>query len=71
MRADGRPTGNLASVYGSFIWPSQDAPRYIPGFSVMTVFMFIAGSTALVIKRIWDDKGLERIDYEAEENKQK
>jgi hypothetical protein len=32
------------------------------------MFMFIAGSTALVIKRIWDDKGLERIDYNAQED---
>lgn len=54
-------------MYGSFIWPSQDAPRYIVGFAVMTVFMFVAGSTALLIKRIWDDKGLARIDYKAQE----
>ncbi|OQV04998.1 hypothetical protein CLAIMM_09802 [Cladophialophora immunda] len=60
--------GNLASVYGSFIWPAQDAPRYIMGFAVMTTFMFIAGSTAVVIKKIWDDKGLERIDYDAQED---
>lgn len=59
--------GNLASVYGSFIWPSSDAPHYTVGFSVMTVFMFIAGSTAFVIKSIWDDKGLERIDYDEQE----
>ncbi|KAL6247440.1 hypothetical protein RBB50_005786 [Rhinocladiella similis] len=61
--------GNLASVYGSFIWPSHDAPRYIMGFAIMTTFMFIAGATALVIKRIWDDKGLARIDYDEHENK--
>ncbi|KIW53739.1 hypothetical protein PV05_09285 [Exophiala xenobiotica] len=62
--------GNLASVYGPFIWPAHDAPRYIMGFAVMTMFMFIAGSIALVIKKIWDDKGLERIDYEAQESEQ-
>ncbi|ETN44778.1 uncharacterized protein HMPREF1541_09653 [Cyphellophora europaea CBS 101466] len=59
--------GNLASVYGSFIWPSQDAPRYIVGFAVMTTFMFVAGSIALLIKLVWDDKGLGRIDYKAQE----
>ncbi|KAJ9610626.1 hypothetical protein H2200_005403 [Cladophialophora chaetospira] len=63
--------GNLASVYGSFIWPKPDAPRYVMGFSIMTAFMFIAGSTAMVIKKIWDDKGLERIDYDAREDNQK
>jgi hypothetical protein len=61
-----RSLGNLASVYGSFIWPSQDAPRYIMGFAVMTSFMFIAALTAVVIKKTWDDKGLERIDYTAQ-----
>ncbi|KAH0841371.1 putative transporter [Fonsecaea pedrosoi] len=63
--------GNLASVYGSFIWPAEDAPRYIMGFAVMTSFMFIAGAVAFVIKKIWDDKGLERIDYDAQDNDQK
>jgi hypothetical protein len=53
-------------VYGSFIWPSQDAPRYTVGFAVLTTFMFIAGATAVLIKKIWDDKGLARIDYSAE-----
>lgn len=37
------------------------------GFAVMTTFMFIAGATALLIKRIWDDKGLARIDYDQQE----
>ena len=60
--------GNLASVYGSFIWPAEDAPRYITGFAVMTAFMFIAGLTAFVIKNIWDDEGLERIDYDEQAN---
>ena len=40
------------------------------GFALVTTFMFVAGSTALGIKRIWDDKGLERIDYDAQKNKQ-
>ena len=40
------------------------------GFALMTVFMFVAGSTAMVIKKIWDDKGLGRIDYDAIENDQ-
>lgn len=63
-------TGNLASVYGSFIWPATDAPKYITGFAVMVVFMFVAGATAAVIKVVWDDKGLERIDYAAVEREQ-
>ncbi|KAH8805435.1 phthalate transporter [Xylogone sp. PMI_703] len=30
---------NLSSVYGSYIWPSSSAPRYIPGFSVSIALM--------------------------------
>lgn len=25
--------GNTASIYGVFLWPDKDAPRYIPGFT--------------------------------------
>ncbi|CAI7602804.1 unnamed protein product [Penicillium manginii] len=31
--------GNTASIYGVFLWPDHDAPRYIPGFSATTVWM--------------------------------
>ncbi|OWZ36514.1 nicotinamide mononucleotide permease [Cryptococcus neoformans AD2-60a] len=31
--------GNSASIYGVFLWPASDKPRYIPGFSATTVFM--------------------------------
>ncbi|KAJ5698769.1 hypothetical protein N7462_000774 [Penicillium macrosclerotiorum] len=31
--------GNTASIYGVFLWPDRDAPRYIPGFSATTVWM--------------------------------
>lgn len=27
--------GNLAAVYGSYMWPSRDAPDYKPGFTAM------------------------------------
>lgn len=31
--------GNSASIYGVFLWPKTDAPRYIPGFVATTLFM--------------------------------
>ncbi|KAJ5602033.1 hypothetical protein N7510_011567 [Penicillium lagena] len=31
--------GNTASIYGVFLWPDKDAPRYIPGFSATTIWM--------------------------------
>lgn len=27
--------GNLAQIYGAYLFPSEDAPRYIMGFSVI------------------------------------
>ncbi|RSH93567.1 hypothetical protein EHS25_007925 [Saitozyma podzolica] len=32
--------GNSASIYGVFLWPATDAPRYIPGFTATTVWVF-------------------------------
>ncbi|VDB86682.1 unnamed protein product [Peniophora sp. CBMAI 1063] len=31
--------GNSASIYGSFLWPSTTAPRYVQGFATTTVFV--------------------------------
>jgi len=31
---------NLSSVYGSYIWPANDAPRYIAGFVTSTMLQF-------------------------------
>ncbi|QKX54712.1 uncharacterized protein TRUGW13939_01800 [Talaromyces rugulosus] len=40
---------NLSSVYGSYIWPSNDAPRYIAGFSVTTSLMCGTVITAFLL----------------------
>ncbi|KAL1412688.1 hypothetical protein Q8F55_000435 [Vanrija albida] len=40
--------GNSASIYGVFLWPKTDAPRYIPGWSATTVFMALLGVLASV-----------------------
>ncbi|CAK3830399.1 nicotinamide mononucleotide permease [Lecanosticta acicola] len=31
--------GNVSSIYGVFLWPSSDRPRYTHGFSVTTTWM--------------------------------
>ncbi|OAA69694.1 Major facilitator superfamily domain, general substrate transporter [Cordyceps fumosorosea ARSEF 2679] len=41
---------NLSSVYGSYIWPSNSAPKYIAGFSVSICLMFGAIVTAFLLK---------------------
>ncbi|KDR72894.1 hypothetical protein GALMADRAFT_228582 [Galerina marginata CBS 339.88] len=33
--------GNSASIYGSFMWPSTDGPRFVSGFAITTVFVFL------------------------------
>ncbi|KAJ2979018.1 hypothetical protein NQ176_g3497 [Zarea fungicola] len=40
---------NLSSVYGSYIWPSNSAPKYIAGFSVTICLMFSAVATAFLL----------------------
>lgn len=40
--------GNSASIYGVFLWPKTDAPRYIPGWSATTVFMALVGTIAVL-----------------------
>lgn len=41
--------GNSASIYGVFLWPKTDAPRYIPGFSATTIFMALIAIGAQVM----------------------
>ncbi|KFY16962.1 hypothetical protein V492_00971 [Pseudogymnoascus sp. VKM F-4246] len=40
---------NLSSIYGSYIWPSSSAPKYIPGFSVSTALMASCIASAFAI----------------------
>ncbi|EJT53305.1 nicotinamide mononucleotide permease [Trichosporon asahii var. asahii CBS 2479] len=54
--------GNSASIYGVFLWPAKDAPRYVPGWSATTVWMALIGVIATVfaiaLKR-YPEKGAE------------
>ncbi|RDW91730.1 MFS transporter-1 [Coleophoma crateriformis] len=31
--------GNASSIYSTWLWPSKDAPRYIPGFATTTTWL--------------------------------
>ncbi|KAJ7471892.1 major facilitator superfamily domain-containing protein [Mycena latifolia] len=42
--------GNSASIYGSFLWPSTTGPRFVQGFAVTTVFVFLLALLAQVNK---------------------
>lgn len=40
--------GNLASIYGSFLWPAADAPRYFTGWGCTLAFVFTMSVVAFV-----------------------
>lgn len=52
--------GNLASVYGSFLWPATDAPMYHIGFGVTTALLGSAAGLTIVLKWAYNDKGIMR-----------
>ena len=58
------PLANLAgaSIYGVFLWPKTDAPRYIPGFSATTVFLFAIGILAQVMQYLHNKYPNEELD---------
>lgn len=37
--------GNLAQIYGSYLFPSKDSPKYTMGFGVITGMCFLGGIT--------------------------
>jgi len=43
-------SGNLASVYGSFIWPKSDAPKYTAGFATTTALIAAGGVVVFLLK---------------------
>ncbi|KAK2812775.1 hypothetical protein FQN50_001104 [Emmonsiellopsis sp. PD_5] len=58
--------GNTASIYGSYMYPSDDAPQYIPGGSanaVVCVFVALMAVTVRLIN-VRENKKLERLEQE-------
>lgn len=41
--------GNLAQIYGSYLFPSKDKPKYLMGFGVITGMCFLGFITYLVL----------------------
>lgn len=35
--------GNLAQIYGSYLFPSTDAPRYLKGFCAYAAILCVGG----------------------------
>ncbi|WVQ85806.1 hypothetical protein IAT38_007974 [Cryptococcus sp. DSM 104549] len=54
--------GNSASIYGVFLWPKTDAPRYIPGFAATTVWMALMAVLAQVMAYLVKKYPAEQLD---------
>lgn len=44
--------GNLASTYGSYIFPADDAPKYLMGFGVISALLGV-GVTVYILMNIF------------------
>lgn len=42
--------GNAASIYGSYMWPSSQAPKYVPGLAANTVICLLLAGVALTLR---------------------
>lgn len=45
-------TGNTASIYGSYMWPSSAGPRYVPGGSATAGIAILVAALAWIIRII-------------------
>jgi hypothetical protein len=50
--------GNLAQIYGSYLFPSADAPKYLKGFGVISGMLGVGVITYIVMQIIVRRKGL-------------
>lgn len=49
--------GNLAQIYGSYLFPDNDSPKYIMGFAVISA-MLAVGVVTFLFLHIWFRRGL-------------
>lgn len=57
--------GNGSSIYGSFLWPDSDAPRYLIGFGTTTAWMGGICVGALVFAWLFDKFPGKQLDHTA------
>jgi uncharacterized membrane protein YedE/YeeE len=50
--------GNLAQIYGAYLFPSDDAPKYLLGFGVISGMLGVGVITYIVMQIIVKRKGL-------------
>jgi predicted MFS family arabinose efflux permease len=52
--------GNLSSIWGSFFWPKEQAPKYVMGFAITCALCASAVVVVLFTKWRFGDRGVER-----------
>lgn len=55
--------GNGSSIYGSFLWPDSDAPRYLIGFGTTTAWMGGICVGALVFAWLFNKFPAQQLDH--------
>ena len=55
--------GNASSIYSSWLWPKEDAPRYIPGFATTTSWLGVLCVLTLVFQYFFKKYPIEREDH--------
>lgn len=54
--------GNASSIYSSWLWPSSDAPRYLPGFITTTTWLGVVSVCSVVFAYFFKKYPAERTD---------
>jgi len=64
--AIGNCVANAASIYGSYMYPAADEPRYIPGSGANAAICLTIVCLALTLRYVhkWENKKIERAERE-------
>ena len=57
--------GNGSSIYGSFLWPSRDSPRYLIGFGTTTAWMGMLSVGTVLFAFLFKKFPAKKLDHSA------
>ncbi|KAH7376371.1 putative nicotinamide mononucleotide permease [Plectosphaerella cucumerina] len=55
--------GNASSIYATWLWPKEHAPRYVPGFATTTSWLGLLCVCAYGFSRLFKKYPVERMDH--------
>ncbi|KAL2863343.1 major facilitator superfamily domain-containing protein [Aspergillus lucknowensis] len=55
--------GNASSIYSSWLWPDEDAPRYIAGFATTTSWLGVLCGATVVFAYFFEKFPVQRADH--------